>query len=347
MSSEQFSVLGLLGRAAGLVFLVLLALTAVLVIVSFPAGVYTVFFTHLSNSSSAGSTGTPFLWLGPVAFALPFKVSFGGAFLAATVVYAAMFVLAIRQGRGPLASSAAALKNGVGELFTNRTFVALVGIGFLTFTASIIDSIVSASGTSVGNPFSRQDPLLTLVGFTLAPLREEFGFRVLIIGVAAFAVSLWRSRKIAVWSLWRPSVAYEGNETQTMVLLVIWLAGAFSSGIFGACHLVCGGGGWDLGKLPEATYGGVVLAYLYIKYGFHIAVLAHWGVDYLGSVFAFFGQGLYGIPWDSPAEYVLQRLVDVDMILIFGLASFLVVMYLGLRRLAARKTEAVSAVGSS
>ena len=77
---------------------------------------------------------------------------------------------------------------------------------------------------------------------------------------------------------------------------------------------------------------------LYVKYGFHIAVLAHWGIDYFGSAFAFFGQAAYGIDWTSSTnEFVGQLVVDVDMILVFGLASFLLVVYLLVRRLAARK----------
>lgn len=72
---------------------------------------------------------------------------------------------------------------------------------------------------------------------------------------------------------------------------------------------------------------------LYVKYGFHVAVLVHWGVDYFGSVYSFFGQAAYGIPWSSGTqEYIGQYLVDIDMLLLFGLASFLVVTYLVVRK---------------
>lgn len=339
-----------LGRGVAVIFLLLLGLTAALVLLSIPVGVYTVFFTHLSNSTSATTLGRPYLWLGPTALLLPITVSYGGAFLAVTVVYAGMLVVAARQGRGVLSTLRATVREGVGQLFANHALVTLIGIGFLLFTGAMIDVAVSAFGSSVGNPFQGEDPLALLLGFTLAPLREEFGFRVLIIGVAAFALSLWRSNKTALRSLWRPSTAYEGVERDTLVLVVIWVAGALSSGIFGLCHVACGSAGWDIGKLPEATYGGVVLAYLYIKYGFHVAVLGHWGVDYFGSVFAFFGQGAYGIPWNSSSEYWLQLLVDVDVLLLFGLACFLVVIYVGLRRLASGRRvqpEVTAPVGSS
>ncbi len=344
MTAEQVTVQAVLGRIAAWVFFVLLVYTAILVILSFPIGVYTVYFTPLSNSTTASSLGTPYLWLGPVAFLLPFQVSIGGAFLAVTAVYVAMFVLALRQGRGVLATIAAALRNGVGEFFANRGFVTLIGIGFLVYTASLVIDLTSAFGAPVGNPFTGLDPLRTFIGFTLAPLREEFGFRVLIIGAVAFVVSFWRSKGVAVRSLWRPSIAYEGLEKYSLAILLIGAAWALSSGIFGACHVACGGGGWDLGKLPEAIYGGVVLGYLYIRYGFHVAVLGHWGIDYLGSVFAFYGQGAYGVPFSS--ESVPEAIFSLGLSL-FGIACIIIVVYQGLRRLVFRRTEPVILVGGS
>ena len=81
-----------------------------------------------------------------------------------------------------------------------------------------------------------------------------------------------------------------------------------------------------------------MLGFLYVKYGFHVAVLTHWGVDYLGSVFAFYGQAAYGIPFNSSTtEYVGQYLVDIDMLLLFGLASFILVAYLGVKKYLARR----------
>ncbi len=324
-------------------FLLLLMITAYLVILSFPAGVYTVFFTHLSNETSARSLGSPILFLGPVLVVLPFSVSLGGIFLAMTGVYIAMFVLALSQGKGAVSAIRSALQGGVGEYFTNRALLTLISIGFLIYTAAIIDSFVSAAGSPVGDPFTQVDPLQVLLGFTLAPLREEFGFRVLLIGLVVSIVSLGLPDKVSLKALWRPSAAYEGVDNNTAMIAVVWIAGAASSGIFGACHVgipgLCGGGGWNIGKFPEAAYGGVVLGYLYIKYGFHVAVLAHWGVDYLSSVFAFFGQGAYGIPWLSNPGYSPQQLVAVDIFGLFGLASLLVVLYVGAVRLFKRGTD--------
>ena len=328
----------LLGSALAAFFLVLLSLTALLVVLSFPVGVYTVFFTHLS-SSTASTLGQPFLWIGPIAVLLPFQVMYGEAFIAVIAVYVAMFVLTIFQGKSLPSAVASGLKKGYREFLSNRALLTLVAIGFLVFTAALLDEVVSASGAPIGNPFSGSNDLQYFIELALAPLREEFGFRVLLIGVAAVLVTLSRPGTSVLKTLWRPSIAYEGVDNNTVILVVIWVAGAFSAGTFGACHLACGGGGWDVGKLPEAVYGGIVLAYLYIRYGFHVAVLTHWGIDYLPSVFAFYGQGVYGIPWTSVPGYLLQQIVAADLFEVFGIACLLGVAYIGGVKLLNRRRE--------
>jgi hypothetical protein len=336
---------GIIGIILAAFFLILLSLTAVLVALSFPTGIYAVFFTHLSfvffihhgllRSSTAATLGYPFLWLGPVPIVIPIQVTYGAAFLAVLAIYVAMFILAVFQGRSLPYAVKSGLKNGIGEFLSNRALLTLVAIGFLVFTAAMIDEFVSAVGPPIGNPFSGGNSLVTFIGFTLAPLREEFGFRVLLIGLAALIVTLPRPEssalttlKSALRTLWRPSVAYEGIGNNTFTLVVIWAAGALSAGTFGACHVACGGGGWDIGKLPEAIYGGIVLAYLYIRYGFHVAVLAHWGIDYLPSVFAFYGQGVFGIPWTSSPGYIIQQVISSDLFGIFGVACVMIVAYI-------------------
>ena len=344
MTPEKTPPRSIVGGMISVLFLFLLMITAFLVVLSFPAGVYTVFFANLSNSTSAGSLGVPYLWLGPIPISLPFSVTFGGVFLVLTAIYAAFFALAAWQGKSLISAMLASLRGGVSEFFSNRALLTLISIGFLVFTAGIVNAFVTVSGSTVGNPFVGIDPLRALLGFTLAPLREEFGFRVLLIGAIAFFISLWRGGKVALMSLWRPSASYEGADNNTALIVVVGVAGALSSGVFGVCHVACGGTGWDIGKLPEATYGGVVLAYLYIKFGFHVAVLAHWGVDYLSSVFAFFGQGAFGVPWASEPAFSLQQLVAVDLYGAFGVASFLVVMYVGARKISAARSDPIPSV---
>jgi hypothetical protein len=321
------------------VFVSLLILTVALVAVSIPIGFYSVFSGRLSTSFTYSSLVRPYLWIGPALEFVPFQVSVGALFTALTAIYVAFFLYSLREQEGPLRSVVKSFREGFGALTSSPFLVAIISIGFLIFTTSVVDQVVSSTGTPIGS-LPPEDPVALLVGLTFSPLIEEFGFRVILIGVVALILSMSRPWKAALTALWRPSKAIEGLAVGSGASMIIWAATGFSAVTFGACHVICGGSAWDIGKLPEAAYGGFVLGYLYVRYGFHVAVLAHWGVDFFGSVYAFFGQAAYGIPWNSnTTEFVGQYVVDIDMLLLFGLACFLVIVYLGVRKVARWRSE--------
>jgi hypothetical protein len=316
------------------VFVSLLVLTVVLMAVSIPIGFYSVFSGRLSTSFTYSSLIQPYLWIGPAVEFVPFQVSAGALFTALTAIYVAFFLYSLREPEGPLRSIVKSFREGLGALVSSPFLVAIIAIGFLIFTTSIVDSVISSTGTPIGS-LPSEDPLALLVSLTFSPLIEELGFRVLLIGVVALILSMSRPWRTALSTLWRPSKAIEGLAVGSGASMIIWAATGFSAVTFGACHVICGGSTWDIGKIPEAAYGGFVLGYLYVRYGFHVAVLAHWGVDFFGSVYAFFGQAAYGVPWNSSTtEFVGQSMVDIDMLFLFGLACFLIVVYLGVRRAA-------------
>ncbi|MDG6910552.1 MAG: CPBP family intramembrane metalloprotease [Nitrososphaerota archaeon] len=328
---------GAASKSATTLLLVLAAFTSLLAFLAFPAGLYTVFHGGLSSQLGYGSLVATYFWVGPVPAVLPFLVPIGALFAALSAVYAGMFVLGLRQRPSPFQAARNAFRSGVGELLGSPFLVILVSIGFLNFTAVIVSAVSQAAAGPVGNPFSGVDPLIEMGSLTFAPLREELGFRLVLIGLVALVLSIGRPPREAVKALWRPSAAYEGLAVGGATATIIWIATAASAATFGICHVTCGGGNsWNWSKLPEAVWGGVVLGYVYVKYGLHVAVLTHWGVDYLGSVYSFFGQAAYGIPASSATrEFIGQYVVDVDMLMLFGLACFVLVAYLGVKRLAA------------
>jgi hypothetical protein len=303
-------------------------------VLSFPAGLYAVFSGGLSTKFSIYSVIRPYLWIGPVPQFVEIGINAGVWFAALLAVYAFFLAYAARQAAHPLSAISESFKLGAEELFSSPFIVTMIAIGFLLFTTSIIDSIISPF-VPIGNISG--DAFGVFVGLTYPPLVEEFGFRVLLVGAVAFILSMGRPLKVALAAVWRPSKVYEGLAVGSGASMIIWAAMGLSALTFGACHVYCGSNSWQIGKLPEAIYGGVVLGYVYVRYGFHVAVLTHWGVDYFGSAFSFFGQAAYGIPWDSSTrEFFGQVIIDVDMLFLFGLLSFILVAYVGIKKYAAR-----------
>ena len=323
------------GAIAVAIFVILFVFTVALVVASIPAGAYAVYSGALSTSSSVATPLNLYFWIGPLPYFPGVAVSSGVLFAAVTVIYAAMLLLGAWQRTNPLAAVKASLRGGFGSLMSSPFVVMITSIGFLAFTASLIDAVTSSAGVPIGSITG--DPFTLFVGLTYAPLVEELGFRVVLIGLVALVLSLGKPWKEALGALWRPSKVMEGVAVGTGAGIIIWIATGASAVVFGACHLVCGGGGWQIGKFPEAAFGGVVLGYVYVKYGFHVAVITHWGIDFFGSAFSFFGMAAYGIFWNSPTtEYIGQYLVDYDLLFLFGLASFILVIYLAVMRFVKR-----------
>ena len=315
-----------LGKVPLVVYASLLVFTIVLMALSIPAGVYTVYFTNLSNTSlsSASPISNLGLFVGLYTVAVPVKTSIGSLFAVLTAVYAALLAFAGFQNRGALSAIRSALTQGSSQLFGNSLLATVIALGALTLGIGLLEIIQSSAGIKTGSISG--DPLLLFLSITFAPLREELGFRVALVGFLALVLGFRSSAKRAVKALWRPSAILTGepgdlpNKVGLSIMVVI------SSIVFGAAHLLSGAG-WDVGKVSEASAAGVVLGYLYVRYGFHAAVLLHWGVNYFGTAFAFFGQGVWGIPWQSDFGNPLSVLVEVDLFVLIGVTSFFLVGY--------------------
>jgi hypothetical protein len=329
------------------IFGCLFSLTVVLAAASFPVGVYTVLFTTLTQGQSPLTLVSFFFWVGPIPVQSPLPLPVGVLFVTMVAAYILMLAFAATRKPGAINTLASGMRRGLSGIMANDLVVVIVSIGFLSFSASVIDALVQGAGVQIGA--LQGTDLDVFVSAATSPLIEELGFRVCIIGLVALLLSLGKPVRDALGSLWRPARAYEGEEVRTGKVFVLWVALLVSSVTFGILH-ISSGAGWQIGKFPEATFGGLVLGYVYLRYGLHVAVLTHWGIDYLGTVFSFFGQGAYGIPWTSDPGYVLQRLTTVNLswgcpgngnfcpveiglpLAGIGLCSFVLVLYLGLER---------------
>ena len=181
---------GVVSKLATSVFLTLFGVTLAFVIISFPAGLFAVFHGGLSAQLGFSSQVNTYLWVGPIPAYFPFTVPVGGLFVALTVVYAGLFLFGALQPRSAIQAVREAFRTGVGALTSSPFIVILVAIGFLRFSLDTIAEVSSAIAGPVGNPFSSFDLLLEFGSLTFAPLREEVGYRLVLIGVVAFILCM-------------------------------------------------------------------------------------------------------------------------------------------------------------
>ena len=238
------------------------------------------------SEASRGTGITLFATL--LTFGLPISFSYGQLFLALWTIYLILFAMAMN---GPIRNMWRATKEasvkGVIALFDNSMFATLTVFPVVVWITVALSLLEQAGGVSTGS-LPTVDPLLQIVELSLAPLREELGFRVIPIGIAALLILFSRGRiRDGLMALWHPSRYLKKNDTPEEYkrnLKTIYVMIGISAALFGLAHVLLGAG-WGPGKILSAAVAGVALAGLYYLYGFAAAVLLHWSIDYFLSTY--------------------------------------------------------------
>lgn len=252
---------------------------------------------------------------------LPVGYTLGELFLVLTIIFILLFAVALN---GPTENIVGALRKGYREgvsgIFSNSMF-AVVAIFTMTFWGQyLLDVSQSAAGVQTGS-LASSDPLLTLLAYAIAPIREELGFRVIPIGLAAFLILLGRGRiKDGLMALWHPMRYLKKNDSPSAYRrhqIIMYVLIAISAALFGYAHVFFGGG-WGIGKISEAAGAGVAFGVLYYKYGLAATILIHWAFDYMYGVYAFTGA-LY-----EPLNYFLLYTILIAILSTVALVVMLV-----------------------
>lgn len=323
----------------GVLYAVIIATACVMLLLSIPVGIYTVFFTTLSTSIGyANSIGYFPLYIGLLTIAVPVTPTFGTLFLGLTCVYVACIVLAAFQGGGFVRALVATARQGPVALLRNPLSAMIMILGATLLATVILQTFQSSVGVPTGGISG--DPFLLFRDLTLSPLIEEIGYRFFLIGVplAVLLLATHPTARKFLKTLWRPSAAWDAEPnpdpehiqvpTDTLKNFTIFLI-ALSSIVFGLAHYLSGAG-WDVGKISEAALDGVALGYLYVRYGLHASILFHWAVDYATNAFAFYGQAVYGTSWTANSVYSIVPTIDI--LIIVGLPGLLFFLNLFLKR---------------
>jgi len=250
-------------------------------------------FHQLTNDSEQNYTSSArgsgiILFVTLITFELPINFNLGQLFIFLWTIYLILFAVALN---GPFRNILSAIRSsttrGMAALFDNSMLAILTVFPIVVWLTVLVSLVEQAGGVSTGS-LPPADPLLEFVELTLAPLREELGFRVIPIGIVALLI-LFSSGKFrdGLMALWHPSRYLKKNDTPEAYrrhVKYVYAAIAVSAILFGLAHVLLGAG-WGAGKILSAAVAGVGLGGLYYLYGFPAAVLLHWSIDYFLALF--------------------------------------------------------------
>ena len=255
-----------------------------MMIISFPVGAYVVFNSNIGKEINFQYPLDGLnVFLGGIGYKLPIHFEIGDGFIVIWCVYVVLFAISLVGPQRNLMKALSLLMTEGWHNIKNSALLSMITwFSILIVFSVIIDLIQHSFGVNIEPPES-QNRLIQFFQVSASPLSEEVGFRILLIGLPLFAMfSHNASLKHLFKSLWHPSKNLEITNYKKVIALILTVAI-----FFGAAHIISGTP-WSTGKFAQATVAGIIIGWVYFRYGFAPAILIHWATNYFIFSYVFF-----------------------------------------------------------
>ena len=275
----------------GIPFTALLSIIFGLLLISFPIGIYVVFESDIGDDINYDYPVTHLDIFSQTDFyQSPIDITLGDAFVILWMFYLIIFVIALL---GPkqhfLKSISSLISMGKYDAKLNYMFAMTKWLSILILISAIINFIQESFGIVTIPPLGGNS-LIQFFYVSLAPLLEEFIFRIILIGIPLFVLYSGRaSIRYFVKCLWNPS-SLNILDSKKAILLIIFVGISF-----GFAHIAFSDS-WSEGKFAQATAGGIILGWVYLRYGIVVSLLIHWATNYFIFAYAHFISQINYVP---------------------------------------------------
>ena len=277
----------------GIPFTALLSVIFGLLLISFPIGIYIVFETNIGDEINYDYPVTHLdIFRDTTFFQSSFDLSIGDVFVILWMSYLAIFVISVL---GPkqnfLKSISSLISTGESDVKLNYMFAITKWLSILVLISALINFIQESFGIITVPPLGDNN-LIQFFYVSLAPLLEEFIFRILLVGIPLFVLYSGRaSLRYFLKCLWTPS-SLNILDSKKAVFIIIFVGIAF-----GFAHIAFGDS-WSEGKFAQASAGGIILGWVYFRYGIAASILIHWATNYFIFAYAHFISQINYVPLD-------------------------------------------------
>lgn len=293
--------------------------------ISFGIGLFLVFFTNIGGEINwTNNVSLDFLLFSLFGFqAINFNL--GLTFLFFWLIYLTCFLfcllkpvsltrltfLKIRQGP---TSTNTQISQSIGSgLPHNYLFITISWFSLYFVLSILIDIVQQLFGITLGNPLTH-NPLLSFFYLSAAPLNEEIFFRVILMGLPLFMIFIpvGRGKFLSTLNHPYPNIQESRGKYTTIGVFIIIVLNSF---VFGLSHVIFGGG-YEIGKISQAALGGLIIGWIYYRYGFASAITFHWISNYVFFAYSILGFYLFQTPWNTESDNVLLGMVSIGFIVI-------------------------------
>jgi len=193
-------------QALGIPFAALVSVIFGLMFISFPVGAYVVFNSSIQTEINFDYPIKSSDFFSGVSFDIPFEFELGDGFIVLWSTFLVIFTIAMFGSKTNFLSSLFPMMNeGKQESKSNYLVIAIKWFAILILISSVIDFIQEGIGIKT-EPSEPSNELIQFFNVTLAPITEEIGFRILLIGIPLFAMYAQKSSlRLFFNSLWHPN----------------------------------------------------------------------------------------------------------------------------------------------
>ena len=307
-------------QCIGIPHTALISIILFLMVLSFPIGAYLVFNSEIGADITYEYPMNDLnVFLAGVGFQVPVEFELGDGFIVLWCLFLILFAVAIF---GPKKNFVNVLQSIISagkyhQLQDSYIITAIKWFSILVVVSGVIISVQEFFGISV-EKIEAPNQLIQFFQLLLAPLIEEIGFRVILIGLPLFALYSYKSSlRLFVKSLWRPSHHLRITDLKKPLLIII-IVGIF----FGVSHVITGET-WSAGKFAQATVSGLIIGWVYFRYGLAPAILIHWATNYFIYSYAYIVADINKIPVETAFTHSLLYMLEL-MLIATGIISIVI-----------------------
>ena len=242
---------------------------------SFPIGAYLFFNSQIGKSIDYGFPVSELETVQKIGLDLPSWIRVGDLFAAVWAFFLIIFTIAVLGPKKNFARVLSPMMSGVHATQEGNYLVhAIRWFCVIIVLSEVIDLAQQGFGISITPPPFGND-LVQFLGVSVASIIEEVGFRIILIGIPLFLFYSHRpSGRLFFRSLWNPSENISITDHKKAIALIV-VVGV----IFGAAHVMTEQ--WSQGKFAQAAMSGIIIGWVYYRYGFVASFIIHWATNYV------------------------------------------------------------------
>ena len=292
-----------------------------LMIISFPLGAYIMFNSDIGNNISADYPieGVD-IFLESIGIKFPIQLELGDLFIVSWCLFVVLFTISFLGPKTNLVKTIIRYTTNE-QQNKNQTYIESTIKWFsVIILISVIQNFIQESVGITIKPPDVGNELIQFFMVTISPITEEIGFRVILIGIPLFFIYSHKSSiRFFFSTLWHP-VKYLHIENDKKAISLIITVGIF----FGIAHIIAGEP-WSIGKISQAAASGIILGWVYYKYGLLPAILIHWATNYCLLSYVFAISEINQISTSSALSHSLISSLEIILVL-SGITSSMIIL---------------------